>query len=96
MIICFIQGIMFVNNSNGKLKWSLDLEKGGPCLDDGTFQFLHRSGSPYNRGMQSKNETIPTRLLDSGETSQLGVLFTPGNLLALFCFCLLFAYYFHI
>lgn len=71
---------MFVNNSNSKLSWSLDLEKGGPYVDDGTFQLLHRTGSPYQLAMENKNLTVPETFLLSGETAQLGILFTPSTI----------------
>ena len=72
------QGIMFVNNSSSRLSWSLDLEKGGPYIDDGTFRLLHRTGSPYQLAMENKNLTVPETFLHSGETAQLGILFTPS------------------
>ena len=69
---------MFVNNSNSRLSWFLDLEKGGPYIDDGTFQLLHRSGSPYQLSKENKNLTVPETFLVSGETAQLGILFSPS------------------
>ena len=71
---------MFVNNSNKKLRWSLDVERGGALIENGTFQFLHRSGSPYSMSSHNAVELIPSKMLDSGETSHLGVLFTPRKL----------------
>ena len=75
------QGVLFVNNSNQTLSWTLHTKAAGPLLEDGTFKFLHRTGSPFTPSSARKKSVIPDITLDSGETFQLGVLFTPrkGN-----------------
>ncbi|XP_048577373.1 cilia- and flagella-associated protein 47-like isoform X2 [Nematostella vectensis] len=71
------QGCMFVNNSDSPLSWTLHTQAAGPHLEDGTFKFLHRTGSPFTPSSARKKSTIPSISLESGETFQLGVLFTP-------------------
>lgn len=68
---------MFVNNSDQTLSWTLHTKGAGPLLEDGTFKFLHRTGSPFTPSSAGKKSVIPEITLDSGETFQLGVLFTP-------------------
>lgn len=72
------QGCLFVNNSDQTLSWTLHTKAAGPLLEDGTFKFLHRTGSPFTPSSAgSRKSVIPDITLDSGETFQLGVLFTP-------------------
>ena len=71
------QGCLFVNNSDQTLSWTLHTKAAGPLLEDGTFKFLHRTGSPFTPSSAGKKSVIPDITLDSGETFQLGVLFTP-------------------
>lgn len=66
-----------MNNSDQTLSWTLHTKAAGPFLDDGTFRFLHRTGSPFTPSSAGKKSVIPDITLDSGETFQLGVLFTP-------------------
>lgn len=70
---------MFVNNSNSNLSWYLNLDDASPLIEDGTFQLLHRSGSPYKFSYKGERLHFPTKSLRSGEMSSLGILFTPGT-----------------
>lgn len=73
----FKQGCLFVNNSDQALSWTLNTKAAGPLMEDGTFKFLHRTGSPFTPSSAGKKSVIPDITLESGETFQLGVLFTP-------------------
>ncbi|PFX34680.1 Calponin-likey domain-containing protein 2 [Stylophora pistillata] len=73
------QGCLFVNNSDKPLSWTLHTKAAGPFLEDGTFKFLHRTGSPFTPSSAGKKSFIPDITLESGETFQLGVLFTPQS-----------------
>lgn len=79
------QGCLFVNNSDKPLSWTLHTKAAGPLLEDGIFKFLHRTGSPFTPSSAGKKSVIPDITLESGETFQLGVLFTPRKQ-ALWCF----------
>jgi hypothetical protein len=76
-ITLVFQGCMFVNNSDRTLSWTLHTQEAGPLLEDGTFKFLHRTGSPFTPSSAKRRSTIPSITLESGETFQLGVLFSP-------------------
>ena len=67
---------MFVNNSDRKLKWTVDLNQGNQVLEEGVFKFLHSSGMPFlsHGGGGVEGE------LEPGQTYSLGVLFCPGRL----------------
>ena len=71
---------MFVNNSDQPLSWSLHTVAGGALLEDGTFKFLHKIGSVMTPSSARRKSTLPEITLESGETFQLGVLFTPRML----------------
>lgn len=73
------QGCLFVNNSDKPLSWTLHTKAAGPLLEDGIFKFLHRTGSPFTPSSAGKKSVIPDITLESGETFQLGVLFTPQS-----------------
>ncbi|XP_065057284.1 cilia and flagella-associated protein 47-like isoform X2 [Rhopilema esculentum] len=70
-------GIMFVNNSSANLVWCLNIENAGPYFEDGTFQLLHRTGSPFQLTREGRSLSFPETAMYSGETSQLGILFAP-------------------
>ena len=71
---------MFVNNSSANLVWSLNIENAGPYFEDGTFQLLHRTGSPFQLTREGRSLSFPETTMYSGETSQLGILFAPSKL----------------
>lgn len=73
------QGCLFVNNSDQPLTWTLHTKAAGALMEDGTFKFLHRTGSPFTPSSAGKKSVIPDITLDSGETFHLGVLFTPPS-----------------
>ena len=71
-----------MNNSNKPCKWSLDVSTAQALFDDGIFTFLRRSGSPYpHTSSNDPNPPPPRGSLQSGETFQLGVLFSPRTVL---------------
>ena len=74
---CCFQGCIFVNNSDHTLSWTLDTKSSGRLLENGTFKFLHRTGSTFTPSSSGNKSAIPEITLESGETFQLGVLFTP-------------------
>ena len=82
----FKQGCLFVNNSDQALTWTLNTKAAGPLMQDGTFKFLHRTGSPFTPSSARKKSVIPDITLESGETFQLGVLFTPRKTICAFFF----------
>ena len=69
---------MFVNNSNAPISWYINLDDASQFIEDGTFQLLHRSGSPYKFAYNGDHIDFPTKMLGSGEMSSLGILFSPG------------------
>ena len=76
-----LQGCLFVNNSDQTLTWTLHTKAAGALMEDGTFKFLHRTGSPFTPSSAGKKSVIPDITLDSGETFHLGVLFTPRKII---------------
>ncbi|XP_064627283.1 cilia- and flagella-associated protein 47-like isoform X2 [Lineus longissimus] len=67
------KGTLLVNNSDKRIKWSIDLSKANKTLEDGIFKFLHSSGMPYlTHGFGGVEGH-----LEPGITTQLGVAFCP-------------------
>lgn len=82
-VISNLQGCLFVNNGDQPLTWTLHTKAAGTLMEDGTFKFLHRTGSPFTPSSAGKKSVIPDITLDSGETFNLGVLFTPRKIVCI-------------